>query len=63
MENFDQTIRPLSPAVGIDPLREGTTRIITVIDIIIPKQDHRTSQTRTNLETGEVTMTIHDRLQ
>ena len=27
------------------------------------ERDHRTSQTRTNLEIDEVTMTIHDRLQ
>ena len=27
------------------------------------ERDHRTSQTRTNLEIGEVTRIIHDRLQ
>ena len=30
---------------------------------MITKQDHHTSQTKTTPETGEVTITIHDRLQ
>ena len=60
---FGQTIRTITPSVGIDLLREGTTRIVTMIVIMIPKLDHCTSQTRTNLEIGEVTMTVHDRLQ
>ena len=34
-----------------------------MINTTIPKQDHHTSQTMTNLGTGEVTITIHDRLQ
>ena len=35
----------------------------TMFGTMTTERDHRTSQTRTNLEIGEVTMTIHDRLQ
>ena len=35
----------------------------TIFGAMSTERDHRTSQTRTILEIGEVTMTIHDRLQ
>ena len=35
----------------------------TIFATMSTERDHRTSQTRTNLEIGEVTMTIHNRLQ
>ena len=35
----------------------------TIFGTMSTERDHRTSQTRTNLEIGEVTMTIQDRLQ
>ena len=34
-----------------------------MIDTMTTERDHHTSQTKTNQEIGEVTMTIHDRLQ
>ena len=34
-----------------------------MMNTTIPKQDHYSSQTMTNLGTGEVTITIHDCLQ
>ena len=34
-----------------------------MIEIMNPKQDHHTSQTRTNPGTAELAITIHDRLQ
>ena len=34
-----------------------------IIGTLSIELDHRTSQARTNLEIGKVTMTIHDRLQ
>ena len=63
MENFDQIIKIITNSVGIVPLSEGTTRVTTTIDTMITKQDHNTSQTKTNPEIGEVVVTIHDRLQ
>ena len=44
-------------------MSEGTPRITTMIDTMIGKQDHHTSQTKTNPGTGEVTITIHNCLQ
>ena len=35
----------------------------TIFGTMSTERDHRTSQTRTNLEIGEVTMPIHDHLQ
>ena len=62
-ENFDQAIRDITISVGVDPLSEGTTRITTMIDTMITKQDHHTSQTKTNPGSGEVTTAIHNRLE
>ena len=45
-------------SVGIDPLSEATTRTTTLRDRMITKQDHHSSQTKTNPRTGEVTITM-----
>ena len=62
-ENFEEATRVITISVGIDPLSERTTRITTITDTRITKQDHLTNQTKTNPGIGEVTATIHDRLQ
>ena len=58
-----QTIRILSTSDKIDLSSEETKRTTTIIGTMSTQLDHSTSQIRTNLEIGEVTMTIHDRLQ
>ena len=62
-ENFDQAIRVTTTSVGIDTLSKTTTRITTIIDSVISKQHHPSSQAKINPGTGEVTITIHDRLR
>ena len=62
-ENFTQAIMVILISVEIEPLIEGFTRITTMIDTLIRKEDHHTSQTETNLGDRNVTITIHDRLQ
>ena len=61
--SFRQNNQILTTSDKMDLSSEETTRMITVFDTLSTEQDHRTSQTGTNLEIGEVTMTIHDRLQ
>ena len=58
-----QTIRILTTSDKIDLSSEKTTRMTTIFGTMSTERDHRTSQTRTNLKIGEVTMTIHNRLQ
>ena len=62
-ENSDQAIRVVTTSVEIDPLSEETTRITTMGDTMITKQDHHTSHRKTNPGNVEVTRTIRDRLQ
>ena len=62
-ENFHQIVKIKTTSVGIDPLSERTIRVTTMIDTMISKQDHHTSQTKTNPENGEVIITIHENLQ
>ena len=57
-ENSGQVIR-----VPADLSNEETSWITTVIDIKTTERDHSISQTKTNPRSGEVTITIHDRLQ
>ena len=58
-----QTIRILTTSNKKDLSSEETTRMTTIFGTMRTERDHRTSQTRTNLEIGELTMTIHDHLQ
>ena len=44
-------------------MNEGISRITKMLDTMIPKQDCHTSQTKTNIGTGELTVTFHDFLQ
>ena len=59
----DQVIRILTTSDKIDLPNEGTTRAITIIGMTITEQPHHTSRAKTTPGIGEVTMTIHDRLQ
>ena len=46
-----------------ETISEETTGTTKIFGTMSTERDHRTCQTRTNLEIGKVTMTIHDRLQ
>ena len=62
-EIFGQVIRILTTSDKIDILRKEITRITTMIDTMTTVRDHNISRTKVNLGIGEVTITIHGRLQ
>ena len=60
--NFRPSNQNLNNFREIELPSEGTTRILTRIDTMITKGDHNTSQIKTDLAIGEVTITTRDRL-
>ena len=62
-ENSGQVIRILTTSDKKDLPSEETTRTTIMIDTMTTERDHYTSQTKTLPGTGEVIITIRDRLQ
>ena len=58
-----KVIKILTTSDKIDLSSEEKTRIRTIVDTMTTERDHNISRIKINIGIGEVTNTIHDRLQ